>query len=167
MSTQGEAQKNLLVLVVITVVLLVVVFLFFQPMRIQQLTLGKEKISNLDGTYKLLEAKNIAIVMDVRGITQENKVSVFNCGTAYAQGFAGIGKNVSAFAIEDDLCVGPDTKTVSIAECDQLIHLSDYIILVKGTNNTPGYQYYSDHFLVEVPINSTFECGVKLKQTST
>ncbi|MEM3364518.1 MAG: hypothetical protein QXS93_03345 [Candidatus Micrarchaeia archaeon] len=125
-----------------------------------ELVLSDKQISNYEGAFKLADGKRIAIVMDTRGLTQENRVSVYQCGVGFASSLARIGKNITNFAIEDSGCYGPLNRT-SITKCNELIHAEDYIILLKG--GEPDAKYYEDHLLVMVPQNNTMECGVKAK----
>jgi hypothetical protein len=124
-----------------------------------ELTLGNRSISNYEGNFKLMNAQRIALVMDSRGLAQDNKVSVYQCGVGFAASLGIIGKNVTSFALQEDGCYGPLNHT-SITKCDELIKQEDYVVLLKGGN--ADALFYDDHLLVIVPANNTNECGVKL-----
>ncbi|GEM_PF-2690660 len=158
--TQIPANAPWIIAILIVAAVAAFIVLAYKPSG-GELVLGNQNITNYEGTYKVLNATTIAIVMDGRGITQDNRVKVFNCGTAFAQGLGTMGKTVNAFALQDDYCIGPDMNRISVEECNTQIHANDYIIMIMGTNQTPIAQYYADHFLVEVPENDTKGCSIK------
>ncbi|MCX8200107.1 MAG: hypothetical protein N3G76_01425 [Candidatus Micrarchaeota archaeon] len=125
-----------------------------------ELTLSSKLLSTYEGNFKIANGQRIAIVMDVRGLGQDNKVSVYQCGVGFASSLARLGKNVTNFAIEDSGCYGPLNRT-SITACNEVMHKEDYIILLKG--GEADTKYYEDHLLVIVPPNNTIECGVKAR----
>lgn len=126
-----------------------------------ELELSSKEVSNYEGNFKLLNAANISLVMDVRGLSQENKVSVFQCGVGFASSLGRIGKNVTNFAIEDDGCYGPLNRT-SIAKCSELAHKDEYMIVLKG--GKADAKYYEDYLLVVVPEKNTEPCGINIAQ---
>ncbi|MCX8205939.1 MAG: hypothetical protein N3H30_01790 [Candidatus Micrarchaeota archaeon] len=127
--------------------------------------LSAQSISNADGYAKLANAETIAIVMDVRGVSTGTARQVYQCGVGYATSLGLLGKNISNFAIEKDVCIKGDLSNTTLCECNSLIKGADYIILVKGTNGTPAAQFYEDHFLVEVGEKSDASlCKISAKQ---
>jgi len=151
---------NYALIVVALIIVCAVAYLAFNTENYGgELVLGTNKISNYEGSFKLLNAENISLVMDVRNISQENRVSVFQCGVGFASSLASIGKNVTSFAIEEDGCYGPMNHT-SVEKCNELMHQGSYILLLKG--GSPDAQYYEDHLLVSVPENNTHPCGVNI-----
>ncbi|MGB9635043.1 MAG: hypothetical protein ACP5H8_01980 [Candidatus Micrarchaeia archaeon] len=128
-----------------------------------ELVLGNESIQSYESLSYLLNSGKIAIVMDTRGSTQEEKVRIFSCGVGFAQGLGRIGKNVSNFAFEEDYCITPEIKKMSINDCSTMIKENDYIILVQGISEMPKTYYYKDHMKVEVPKAGEVRCGITIR----
>lgn len=158
-------DKRNVILAVLFVVLAAVVYyaVSYEPLESEGLVFGSVNITAQEGADRIVGAKTVAVVMDVRGITQKNAVEVFQCGTGFAQSLGQMNKTVANFAVEESGCIGPEINSIGFDECNALIHGNDYVILVRGTGGVPVVQYYGDHFYVEVPENNMRECKFVVK----
>lgn len=161
-------RKSLILLALLAVLVIVVVYAFtfkyYDDRKGGDIVLGNSTITQNEFIFKINNAKEIAIVMDVRNITQDGKVKVYECGVGFASSLGLLNKTVRNFAIDDNTCVKNDLNETSIAECNEIIHKSGYIIYLKGVeDDSKEVKYYEDHLMIEVPKNNQNKCGIYAK----
>lgn len=125
------------------------------------LELSENEISIEEGKMKLLEAENVGIIIDARGITQKNYEAVANCAIGYSFSLAAKGKNIYNYAIDENDCWNNESKKTTYEECSKHIKENvEYNIYLVGGEEADAI-FYEDNMRVVVPEDNIIECTIR------
>ncbi len=132
--------------------------------EIKELDLSEMEIDVEMAKDKLIDSEQIGLIMDVRGITQENKVKVYECAVGYSRSLGEKNKTIITYGIdiEEDkiICLNDDLGETTIKECSNHIKENvDYSIYLIGKDEAETI-FFEDHMKVSVPENNIVECKI-------
>jgi hypothetical protein len=139
--------------VVLVVLLLAAVFAYF--------ALNQERPADRSVFLSnLASADEVAIVMDLRGATSQQRDRIMQCGVDLAGSEGLAAKNVSAYALEDDKCTSSKGER-AVSECEAEFTGKVRFVLTKGDNNST---FYEKRLLITMNESWNSTCGVSVKQ---
>ncbi|MFA6907385.1 MAG: hypothetical protein WC263_01000 [Candidatus Micrarchaeia archaeon] len=112
---------------------------------------------------RVLGSKNVALLMDARGASQESKQIVFQCGVDIAGGSLFGSKVVTSYACDDkDGCISANSASngSSALTYDTVLtklRESPYIVVRAGA---PSTAFFANH--AEITVDESFNASCKL-----
>jgi len=121
------------------------------------LLLSEKEITQAEFQKELADAKEIAIVMDTRGLEAgARKDKVLQCGVDYAGSIALGDKNLTNLAFDDKGCA-TSAGTVSISECESKIKDMLQLRIAYGSNYA---KFYKNRALIYLNESYAGKCEI-------
>jgi hypothetical protein len=144
-------------------VLFILFFFLFGCIELpeEKLDLSEEEITPEEAKNLLLNSDYIGIIMDSRGLSQENKVEVYQCGVGYSRSLGEKNKTIFVYGIDNNLCLNDELGETTISECSK--HIKEnmgYTIYLVGGKEAETI-FYEDNMKVVVPKGNVVECVIR------
>ncbi|MBI5158721.1 hypothetical protein HY992_01235 [Candidatus Micrarchaeota archaeon] len=105
---------------------------------------------------RLLSFQNASVFMNVTRASVAHSALIYNCGAELSGSIAGIGLEVSPYAIDGEKCFASGNRTLSTQQC--IAEAPGYTFFIQtGANKT---RFYNDYALLELPEGYKGKCSI-------
>ncbi len=117
----------------------------------ENLLKNMKKIGYAEALEKMTNSSEICIIEDLKKSNDTIRQNIMNCGINIASTAPKYGKNISAYAIEDNICYNAEGKT-SVEECyKEIIEKECFVMYVEEGNQFNTYEN-----MIDIGVNETF-----------
>ncbi len=138
--------------VVLLLALISIYFIYYFVIQIH----NEQSISYEQFIDDISSAKKVFILMDLRN-SSNLRSTIMQCSVGLAGSIDLAQKNVSAFAIEDNICIS-EKGNMTIGECEKIFS-SGVLFHIKESNST---QFYRNKIIIGIR-NKNASCSVSKK----